>query len=177
MTRKLRPLVALALVVMAVAGCGSADNDATKTSGGSPVKKSAASESKAVRFAECMRQNGIDGFPDPDASGELTIDAIANGSSVDVDSPAWEQALGECKDLQPSGFTGTERSASQQASVLKFAQCVRENGVPDFPDPTEGSPIIDTNRIPSTQRAGGMSALNAATQSCREDLRDVVKVP
>ena len=65
---------------------------------------------KAVRFAECMRENGVREFPDPDASGELTIDGVVNGSTLDPDSPAWKGAIGACKDLQPSGFTGHKRT-------------------------------------------------------------------
>ena len=77
-------------------------------------------------------------FPDPDASGELTIDGVVNGSSLDPSTAAWKQAIGACKDLQPSGFTGHKRSAEQQTAALEFAQCIRENGVKDFPDPAAG---------------------------------------
>ena len=93
---------------------------------------------KAVKFAECMRANGVSAFPDPDASGELTIDAVANGSSLDTSTAAFEQAISACKDLEPPGFTGHERSAQQQEAALEFAQCIRDNGVKDFPDPDQG---------------------------------------
>ena len=29
-----------------------------------------------MKFSECMRENGVKEFPDPDASGELTIDGV-----------------------------------------------------------------------------------------------------
>jgi len=38
--------------------------------------------------------------------------------------------------------------------------------VKDFPDPVQGEPIVDTTRIPSTERPGGMSILNAAMEKC-----------
>jgi hypothetical protein len=44
---------------------------------------------------------------------------------------------------------GHKRSPEQQKVALKFAQCMRDNGVPDFPDPTPNGPLIDTSRIPS----------------------------
>ena len=113
-----------------------------------------------------MRDNGVSEFPDPDASGELTIDGIANGSSLDTNSAAFKQAISACKDLEPSGFTGHKRSAEKQETALKFAQCIRDNGVEDFPDPTPDAPLVDTTRIPSTDRDGGMSILNAAMQKC-----------
>ena len=126
----------------------------------------ATNREKAVQFAQCMRKNGVREFPDPDASGQLTIDAIANGSSLDTNSAAFKQAISACKDLEPPGFTGSKRSPDQQQAALKFAQCIRDNGVKDFPDPAPDGPLVDTNRIQSAARSGGMSILNAAMQKC-----------
>jgi hypothetical protein len=101
MSRTLRPLAALAMVAMVAvisAGCGG-----TRSSGGT---NTASPHSKAVKFAECMRANGVSAFPDPNASGELTIDAVANGSSLDTSTAAFKQAMSACKDLEPPGFTG-----------------------------------------------------------------------
>src|SRR5215468_6583329 len=107
-----RILVAGLLVVIAAtaAACGyqllassssTGTGDSTATSGGNST---AATHEKAVKFAECMRANGVRAFPDPDATGALTIDAVANGSSLDTSSLAFEQALNACKDLEPPGF-------------------------------------------------------------------------
>jgi hypothetical protein len=74
-----------------------------------------------------------------------------------------------CKDLQPAGFTGDENvSDKQQERRLLFAQCIRDNGVEDFPDPAKGDPLVDTNRIPSAATDAGMSILNAAMHKCGE---------
>jgi hypothetical protein len=160
MTKKLIPLAALSALALIGAGCGGGDSS-------SDGNASAATQEKAVKFAQCMRENGVSQFPDPDASGNLTIDGVLNGSSIDPDSATWQQASSACKDLQPPGFTGGgERSSSQQEAALQFAQCIRENGVPDFPDPSPGQPLVDTNRIPSSNTANGMSILNAAMQKC-----------
>jgi len=121
-----------------------------------------------VKFAECMRTNGVSQFPDPDASGHLTIDSVANGSGVDTNSAAWRQAIVACKNLEPPGFTGQQRSAAQQQAALRFAQCMRANGVPDFPDPTKDQPLVDTRRIPSADRPGGMAILQAAMRDCSD---------
>ena len=156
-------LLALALVALTIAGCSSTSGD---TGGSSPAKT--ATQSKAVTFSACMRDNGVKDFPDPDASGELTIDGVLNGSSLDPEAPAWKQAIAACKDLQPSGFTGRKRTAKEQEPALAFAQCIRDNGVKDFPDPTNDSPLVDTNRIPSSNSEAGMAALNAAMKTCGE---------
>lgn len=167
MRRKLRSLAALALVALISAGCSNA------TAGtGSSGDSTATNRDQAVKFAECMRSSGVREFPDPDASGNLAIDTVANRSSVDTDSAAFARARTACKDLEPAGFTGVKRSPEQQQAALKFAQCIRDNGVRDFPDPAPDAPMIDTNRIPSTERSGGMDNLQAAMQKCRGLARD-----
>jgi hypothetical protein len=141
--RRLWPLAALALIA---AGCSNSSGDA-----------GTAKSEKAFRFAACMRENGIRTFPDPDASGALTIDAVANGSSLNTDSAAFRRARSACRDLEPSGFTGHARSDEQQARALEFARCMRDNGVKDFPDPVKDAPLIDTSRIPSAAGRGARS--------------------
>jgi hypothetical protein len=165
MSRKLGPLAALAMVALIGAGCSNASSE----NGGSGGNRNATNRDKAMKFAECMRDNGVREFPDPDASGGLTIDGVLNGSSLDPSTPAWKAAMGACKDLQPPGFTGDEEVTAEEQEVrLEFAQCIRDNGVKDFPDPATGEPLVNTNRIPSAATDGGMSILNAAMQKCRD---------
>lgn len=164
MRRKRWPLAALALIAMVVliSACGS-----SAPAGIGGANNTTANAQKAVKFAECVRRNGVSDFPDPSASGDFTIDGIVNGSSLDPNSPAFKQAISACKDLEPAGFMGSTRSPQQMQAALEFAQCIRANGVPDFPDPTNGQPLVDTNRIPSVAEPGGMSMLKAAMQKCR----------
>lgn len=177
MSRRQRLQAALALLAMAamISACGSGASAGTGSSAGSG--SAGASDSgtggstlvhaqKGVKFAACMRSHGVGNFPDPDASGKLTIDAVANGSSVDTSAPAFTQALSACRSLEPAGFTGGMRSPAQQSGALRFARCIRDNGVTDFPDPVNGQPLIDTNNIPSTNSPGGMGALQAAMHRC-----------
>jgi hypothetical protein len=175
MNRRQRPLAALALIaiVALISACGSnapagsgSGNNAPAGIGSSGGNSSATRAQKAVRFAECMRSNGVSAFPDPGASGNLTIDGIVNGSSLDPNAPAFKQAISACKDLEPAGFMGSRRSPQQMSAALRFAQCIRANGVTDFPDPANGQPLVDTNRIPSAATSSGMSILNAAMQKC-----------
>jgi hypothetical protein len=148
---------ALCVLVLFVAGCASGHSGSDTATG---------IHDKAVKFAECMRNNGVRRFPDPDASGTLTIDGVLNGSSIDPSSEAWKNAIGACKTLQPPGLTGNKVTPEQRKPRLAFAQCIRDSGVPDFPDPTPDGPLVDTNRIPSAATPAGMSALNAAMHKC-----------
>jgi hypothetical protein len=163
MSRTPSPLIILAIVALISAGCSNAPAGTGASSDGG---NTSATREQAVKFAQCMRNNGVREFPDPDASGTFTIETIANGTSIDTNGAAFTRAITACKDLEPGGFTGATRTPEQQQAALKFAQCIRDNGVKDFPDPAINDPLVDTNRIPSTATSAGMSILNAAMQKC-----------
>ncbi len=169
MNRRRRALAALALIAMValISACGSSAPTATGSSGGN---NTTSNHEKGVKFAECMRNNGVSGFPDLHASEGLTIDGIANGSSLDTNAPAFTRAISACKALEPPGFMGQKATPRQMGARLKFAQCMRDNGVPDFPDPTTNGPLIDTNRIPSLAGKDPRSdpAFNAAAHKCSD---------
>jgi hypothetical protein len=158
MSEKLRPLAAIAMVALIGAGCS---NEPAESDGNTDAAD------QGMKFAECMRDNGVSEFPDPDASGGLTIDGVLNGSSLDPSGAAWLNAIAACEDLQPPGFTGDDEvTAGEQETRLEFARCMRDNGVKDFPDPGKDEPLVDTTRIPSSATEGGMTILNAAMQTC-----------
>jgi hypothetical protein len=168
MSRKRSPLAAVALIAVAalISACGS--SAPAGTGSGSSGGITATAHEEAVKFSECMRNHGVSEFPDPPASGAFTIDAIANGSSLDTNSAAFTQAISACKALEPAGFTGQKVTPKQADARLKFAQCMRKNGVPDFPDPTPNGPLIDTRRISSLAGKDPRNdpAFNAATHKC-----------
>ena len=166
MIRKRRPLVTHVLVstiALVGAGCGSntvtAGSGASSGSASSGASTQATKREKAVRFAECVRAHGVPHFPDPDSTGNFNF-------GVDVSAATFTAAVNACKALQPPGTLSAHRSVAQQSAALRFAACVRANGVPDFPDPVNGQPLINTYLIPSSSRPGGMTILNAATHKC-----------
>ena len=81
MSRRPRPLVALALVALISAGCGSNPPSETGTASSGADRKLTKRE-KAVKFAECMRANGVPNFPDPDPNGDSNF-------GVDVTREVW----------------------------------------------------------------------------------------
>jgi hypothetical protein len=169
MSRTLRPLAVLALVALigvVSAGCGSnaPSETGTASSSGTASNKKATDQDKAVKFAECIRGHGVPHFPDPNAKGEFVF-------GIDVSPAVWQKAVDACKDLQPPGSLSGKRSPKQQSAALRFAACVRENGVKDFPDPVNGDPLVDTTKIPSSNQPGGMTILNAAMKKCGSILR------
>jgi hypothetical protein len=179
--RTLWPLAAFGIVVVAAvtaAGCGGAQSSSGSSTAAAAGTSSSRSNStaghtstashrsavtpreKAVKFSECMRANGVSDFPDPNASGEFP------SYGVSVSPAVWKKAGAACKALQPPGTLSAKLTPAQESAALKFAQCIRENGVPDFPDPVNGQPLVDTTRIPSSNRPGGMTILNAAMHEC-----------
>ena len=175
MSRKLRPLVALGLaglIGLISAGCGSnapsksgtASTAGTSGTASSTTTTKLTAQEKAVKFAECMRANGVPHFPDPDSKG-------ATNFGVDVTREVWLKAIDACKALKPPGALSSKRTPKEQSASLRFAQCVRDHGVKDFPDPVNGEPVIDTYKIPSANKPGGMTILNAATQKCGSILK------
>jgi hypothetical protein len=91
----------------------------------------------ALAFAECMRSNGVEAYPDPVFSdtGEATFTLT---DEDDPDIPAATEACQALLDNTP-GFTPTDQSqvAANQQRMLDFAQCMRDAGF-DMPDPVFG---------------------------------------
>jgi hypothetical protein len=168
MMNKLRPLAALALVALIGAGCGSSAGTSgtagtTTTSATTASTNKLSAHDKAVKFAECIRSHGVRDFPDPNAKNDFEY-------GVSVSATVWAKAVNACKSLQPPGSLSSKRDPKQQSASLRFAACIRANGVKDFPDPVNGEPVINTYKIPSSNKPGGMTILNAAIAKCKSGL-------
>ena len=108
-----------------------------------PVARAAAAPSPnpreaALRFAQCMREHGVSDFPDPSSRGDITIQAPGNGASPDLDpnSSTFAAAQQACQKYLPSGGANRGKPDAQaQQKALRFAQCMRDHGIKDFPDP------------------------------------------
>ena len=142
-----RPLAAalLAAAVLGVAACGGDDGGGA----GEPTAEQAEKEKMRdaeLKFAECMRDQGID-FPDPGADGGTHI-RVGPGSGIDPDE--LEDASEACAKyrgaLRPQLSEGDEAEFKEKA--LAHARCMREQGI-DFPDPqfsAEGGASIRLGR-------------------------------
>ena len=125
---------ALALVtVLCVAACGGGSGQ----SGGTGTSAKAASD-QALKFAACMRANGVPNFPDPTTGGGIQI---RPGSGLNPQSPAFQAAQKKCGKLLPGGGPGPRKPTKAQfAAALAFARCMRSHGLPHFPDPLASFP-------------------------------------
>jgi hypothetical protein len=86
-------------------------------------------EDAALAYAQCMRDNGYAEFPDPTPDGGMRF-LIEPGSA-----PRFQKAAAACHHLAPEGLRDEDITPETLDALLKLSQCVRDNGVPEFPDP------------------------------------------
>ena len=73
MSRRLRPLAGLALIAMValISACGSNAPAASGSGSGGGGDNTTAAVQKGVKFAECMRSNGVAQVPGPERVGRV----------------------------------------------------------------------------------------------------------
>jgi hypothetical protein len=121
---------------LALGDDGGGDDDSASSSDDDPSSP----EDAAFDFARCMRDNGIEDFPDPQVSGDGGVSIGLSG--VDQQGTEEFQAAQEaCQHLlddagpDPEGEPLTpEERAELQDQWHTVAQCVRDQGY-DFDDP------------------------------------------
>jgi hypothetical protein len=136
-------LAALTLMALLGACSGSDDgDDVASVSGDDSVEEAqvdeADAEAELLDWVECMNGEGFD-VPEPirDSDGNLVLESGVTGSGVSAtpeDMEAAEEACGRPPPLGASNVSEEDQQAMQDAA-LEFAQCMREQGIEDFPDP------------------------------------------
>jgi hypothetical protein len=127
----IRPVAAalFALAALGLAACG----EDTPSAAGSAASKDEMRQAQ-VKFAECMRENGVD-MPDPQTEGGKTVFKVGGDSGISPEK--FETANKACekyqKDLRPELTEEDQQKFKEQA--LAHSRCMREHGI-DFPDPT-----------------------------------------
>jgi hypothetical protein len=121
--------VLVTVVALVVAGCGG--NGGAKKGTASP-SASGSGSLNPVAYAQCMRANGLPNFPDPDKNGNMALPR-----DIDTNSTEYKKATEKCKQYMGSGGTPNlgANDLWSQDDKLKYARCMRENGVPSYPDP------------------------------------------
>jgi len=125
---------------------------------------------KALAWSRCMRENGVPEFPDPDSQGRILI---SPPGSINPDSPEFQKASAACLHLAPEGWGEAEVDPGDVEVMLEFAHCMRENGVPEFPDPdpNAGARISFGSVNPQDPKA------QAALEVCRAILDNLQSSP
>jgi hypothetical protein len=150
-------VIAIAVLALLAAACSGSRSSAG--SGGAPHAGGSAASPSAVSYSACMRSHGVPNFPDPGNDGQV---AKADPQLLGISSSQLQAAQRTCQHLYPTnGGTLSANSLRQcyESGVcppalvqqalnagLKFAQCMRSHGVPNWPDPStdaQGRPLFD----------------------------------
>jgi hypothetical protein len=146
----------LATVALLAAACSSGGGSSSGSR--SPSAGGSSRSASAVAYSACMRSHGVPNYPDPDSHGNLTKQGA---QQLGVSESQLQSAQQACQHLLPdnSGALNADslrqcESAGNCSHALvqwaltggrKFAQCMRNHGVPKWPDPkttSEGQPFF-----------------------------------
>jgi hypothetical protein len=144
-------LVTLALLLaVGTAGCTRPDDPEVATAGSGPGAAAGSraapggEEDSPLRYSQCMRDQGLPWFPDPQPDGGMKV------SVPDGTNPAkMDKAEKACQKYQPGADeNGPPLSAADLDKLRQVAQCIRDRGFPKWPDPdSHGRTTIDSKTL------------------------------
>jgi hypothetical protein len=118
-------------------------------------------------YAQCIRQHGIPDFPDmvvidgrlslPAATGNAAKMKLANNRAAQV-------ACKSIEDRMPDTGPHHSRAPLPPAEIhkrIQWAQCMRQHGVPDWPDPDPNGEFHD---LPAQKTPAILAAMNSCKQ-------------
>lgn len=134
-------ITATALMVLA-AGCSKQPDGEGVASAGGGVAAQQSGESirpadnpaeRVRQFVACMRENGVN-VPDPEP-GDTVGKSAMQFDDTGLDKAKVNAAMEKCIRYLPGGGENFIMTPEQIEATRRMAQCMRENGVPNFPDP------------------------------------------
>jgi hypothetical protein len=134
--------------------------------------------SAALHYANCMRSHGVTDFPDPNSKAEFQIQPVQVHNGVRTvsrdllgSSPAFQAAQRVCGSLGSAGRQVTAVQEKQEFHLtLEAAECMRANGVPNYPDPKWLNGSIDANYNSSLNINPSAPAFLKAAKECAHGL-------
>ncbi|MFI6318620.1 hypothetical protein ACIBG8_13920 [Nonomuraea sp. NPDC050556] len=163
---KIRLLLITAPLALALTACGGGQPTTAgvaSADGGTTAAKPSASSSASggptdqreaqLKFAQCMREHGVD-MKDPEPGGGIRIEAKG-------DQNVTEKAMKACQPLMDNVVgERVKQDPGAQDKVLKYAQCMRENGIA-MEDPKDGKFMV---QVPQGQE----KQMEKAQKACKE---------
>lgn len=145
------------LLGLSLVACGGGD---TGDNGSSGDELSA--EEQAIEFSKCMRDNGVENFPDPDENGGINLDA----DKLDATPDEIEAAEQKCKKFMPNGGEPQKVDPKTLKQLREYSECMRDNGIENYPDPEEDGGIkLDGDEVDPND-----PAVKAAEKKCKKFL-------
>jgi hypothetical protein len=160
------PVVTM-VAALAIAGCGGSSEE------DDPAAQRERFEDAAVKFAQCMREQGID-MPDPEG-GRIELHAGGpGGPSPEKVEAAQEKCQPVLEEAGGPPELSEEDRAEFEKQALAFARCMRRQGI-DMPDPEfeGGGRMLQRMREPRggggrTSRGPDDPLFREAEEKCRE---------
>ncbi|MBC9719569.1 hypothetical protein H9Y04_44495 [Streptomyces sp. TRM66268-LWL] len=150
-------LVAVPLVSLALAACGSQGEDSSVASAGGDKQQSGkqlSSAEKLRKYKACLAERGV----------SAQAHKVGEEAPEQVSPEEMEEALEECKEWAPTAedVAGSKPDEKTLEAVRKYAQCLRDNGVnvPD-PDPETGALSSSKDMMKDPDK------LKAAAEKCK----------
>lgn len=145
-------LAAAVLAWIMLAGCSARSTPADPSGSGATAQSSTSPDAQTASIVACYRSHGDPSFPDPvyDPGDGRWHFAVSPGSA-----PLSTQQA--CRHLFPQASASPPVPQAQFQQLVRFAECMRQNGVPTWPDPDpDGSfglpPALQT-KTPGDARA------------------------
>jgi cytochrome c1 len=126
----------LPALLFGLVACGSQqDSDIATADGVDPSGRTTSAtapstgdrEEQSREFAQCMRDHGIE-MSDPQPGKPAAIGKEGEDAKT-------KAALEACREFMPNGGEPPSVSPEMLEQGRKYAQCMREHGLADFPDP------------------------------------------
>ena len=161
---------AVLVAAVLVSGCGFANPFA-------PANAANNREANQLKWAQCMRDHGIN----VSDSGLVTNNGPADGggrapagqtqgSGNSTDDQHFQDAINACKKYAPNGGQGPARIDQRQIdAATKFAQCMRDHGIP-MQDPqtsSDGGISMKIGGDPSSGIDPNSDQFKQAQQACQ----------
>jgi hypothetical protein len=164
-----------ALLAAGLAGCDSQ---------GSAARPKASANNRQLlalgqEWVQCLRGKGLTRMPDAELSQDGYLQFPAQDYDWKAELQNHKDIIEACKPIEdrypPNAFRPKEQfSAEDLRKLAAYAECVRQHGIPEFPDPNtagefdlSGTPLADG--IPGALR-------NRADEACRHIWSGAVKV-
>ncbi|MEU0479131.1 hypothetical protein ABZ260_08120 [Streptosporangium sp. NPDC006013] len=150
--------VGVLLIAPLLAACGagpSSDRPDTPTAG--------PSSALAVyqELVACIRRHGVPNLPDPvvDAQGEVQVNTTAQ-----IPAAARTACASIAERLPAGAGKGPVYSAADMAQLRRLAQCFRDHGIADWPDPNARGEFPLPQRLRDLGKRGWRDQLPACRQ-------------
>ena len=167
--RTLAVLTVLAVVTGGPAACSSGGPASPAASAGGTSTDVQKALNAGRRFAQCGRDHGLPDFPDPELyAGRIGYfhapQEVKDQEERVLDIPECKAILAEIPVLPDDRPTP---GAADMQKLREFAKCIREHGVPDWPDPkSDGTfPIVGT---PLQTEGKSSGRLSTAVEACEQ---------